>query len=144
VSSEHEDTGFPFMGLSGEILEKILEHCLQSDLHQKPTEIVGLGRCRLVPHRKPPVHRPRIPLVSRGWLCLVLVVPSPVRPGPGDGAPGPSARVAQELYLPKSWTDDRDRCREVGVPHDVAVATNQAVRGDARTFRDDILAGYAP
>jgi SRSO17 transposase len=34
-----------------------------------------------------------------------------------------SARGARwltgELYLPKSWTDDRDRCREAGVPDDV-------------------------
>jgi SRSO17 transposase len=29
------------------------------------------------------------------------------------------ALVDRELYLPKSWTDDRDRCREAGVPDDV-------------------------
>ena len=31
---------------------------------------------------------------------------------------GPKGRalVDRELYLPKSWTDDRDRCREAGVP----------------------------
>ena len=38
---------------------------------------------------------------------------------------GPKGRalVDRELYLPKSWTDDRDRCREAGVPDDVQFAT---------------------
>jgi SRSO17 transposase len=27
--------------------------------------------------------------------------------------------VDRELYLPQSWTEDRDRCREAGVPDDV-------------------------
>ncbi len=30
-----------------------------------------------------------------------------------------SACIAMRLYLPESWTADRDRCREVGVPDDV-------------------------
>jgi SRSO17 transposase len=105
------------------------------------------------------------------------------------------ALIDRELYLPKSWTDDRDRCREAGVPDDVqfaaktelaramvgraldagvpaawvtadeaygrdgkfrawleqrrigyvvAVAANQAVRGDAGTSRADVLAAHAP
>jgi SRSO17 transposase len=29
----------------------------------------------------------------------------------------------RELYLPKSWTDDRDRCRQAGIPDDVQFAT---------------------
>jgi SRSO17 transposase len=33
------------------------------------------------------------------------------------------ALVDRELYLPKSWTDDRDRCRQAGVPDDVQFAT---------------------
>src|SRR5580693_1715524 len=33
------------------------------------------------------------------------------------------ALVDRELYLPKSWTDDRDRCRAAGVPDDVQFAT---------------------
>jgi SRSO17 transposase len=33
------------------------------------------------------------------------------------------ALVDRELYLPKSWTGDRDRCREAGVPDDVQFAT---------------------
>ena len=38
---------------------------------------------------------------------------------------GPEGRalVDRELYLPKSWTEDRDRCREAGVPDDVQFAT---------------------
>ena len=31
--------------------------------------------------------------------------------------------VDRELYLPKSWTDDRDRCRQAAVPDDVQFAT---------------------
>jgi SRSO17 transposase len=30
------------------------------------------------------------------------------------------------LYLPQSWTDDRDRCRAAGIPDDVAFATKPA------------------
>ena len=33
------------------------------------------------------------------------------------------ALVDRELYLPKSWTEDPDRCREAGVPADVQFAT---------------------
>jgi SRSO17 transposase len=38
-------------------------------------------------------------------------------------APKGRALVDRELYLPKSWTDDRDRCREAGVPDDVQFAS---------------------
>jgi SRSO17 transposase len=33
------------------------------------------------------------------------------------------ALVDRELYLPVSWTDDRDRCREAGIGDDVSFAT---------------------
>ena len=33
------------------------------------------------------------------------------------------ALIDRELYLPKSWTEDRDRCRAAGVPDDVEFAT---------------------
>jgi SRSO17 transposase len=110
-------------------------------------------------------------------------------------SPKGRALIDRELYLPRSWTDDRDRCREAGVPDDVqfaskpelarlmlgraldagvpaawvtadeaygkdgkfrdfleqrrisyvvAVAANQAVRGDAGTSRADVLAAHAP
>jgi len=39
-------------------------------------------------------------------------------------APGGSrALIDRELYLPESWTGDRDRCREAGIGDDVAFAT---------------------
>ncbi len=34
-------------------------------------------------------------------------------------SPKGRALVDRELYLPKSWMEDRDRCREAGVPDDV-------------------------
>jgi SRSO17 transposase len=33
------------------------------------------------------------------------------------------ALIDRELYLPQSWTDDRDRCRAAGIPDDVGFAT---------------------
>lgn len=33
------------------------------------------------------------------------------------------ALIDRELYLPASWTDDRDRCRAAGVPDEVGFAT---------------------
>jgi SRSO17 transposase len=33
------------------------------------------------------------------------------------------ALIDRELYLPQSWTDDRDRCRRAHIPDDVAFAT---------------------
>jgi SRSO17 transposase len=38
-------------------------------------------------------------------------------------SPTGRALIDRELYLPKSWTEDRDRCREAGVPDDVAFAS---------------------
>ena len=38
-------------------------------------------------------------------------------------SPKGRALIDRELYLPKSWTDDRDRCREAGVPDDVQFAS---------------------
>ena len=36
---------------------------------------------------------------------------------------GSRALIDRELYLPKKWTDDRDRCRAAGIGDDVAFAT---------------------
>jgi SRSO17 transposase len=33
------------------------------------------------------------------------------------------ALIDRELYLPKSWTEDRDRCREAGIPDETEFAT---------------------
>ena len=47
-------------------------------------------------------------------------------------SPKGRALVDRELYLPKSWTDDRDRCREAGVPDDVQFASKtELARADA-------------
>jgi SRSO17 transposase len=105
------------------------------------------------------------------------------------------ALIDRELYLPRSWTEDRDRCRQAAVPDEVqfaakpglarlmlgraldagvpaawvtadeaygrdgkfrawleqrrigyvvAVAGNQAIRGDAGISRADVLAAHAP
>lgn len=33
------------------------------------------------------------------------------------------ALIDRELYIPKSWTDDRERCRAAGIPDEVPFAT---------------------
>lgn len=38
-------------------------------------------------------------------------------------APGGHALVDRELYLPRCWVDDKQRCRAAGIPGDVAFAT---------------------
>jgi SRSO17 transposase len=38
-------------------------------------------------------------------------------------APAGRALIDRELYLPKSWTDDRDRCRKANIGDDVVFAT---------------------
>jgi SRSO17 transposase len=37
------------------------------------------------------------------------------------------ALIDRELYLPQSWTTDRDRCRAAGIPDEVAFATKPAL-----------------
>jgi SRSO17 transposase len=41
----------------------------------------------------------------------------------GYAAPRGHALIDRELYLPKSWTDDRDRCAGAGIPATVTFAT---------------------
>jgi len=53
-----------------------------------------------------------------------------------DNDPGNpfSCMLASDLYVPKSWADDRDRCREAGIPDDMdylpkwQIAINQVMR----------------
>ena len=42
------------------------------------------------------------------------------------------ALIDRALYLPKSWTDDRDRCRAAHVPDDVSFATKPALAREKR------------
>lgn len=52
--------------------------------------------------------------------------------------------VDRELYLPKSWAEDRDRCREAGVPDEVGFATKPelAMRMIARALDAQVPAGW--
>lgn len=38
-------------------------------------------------------------------------------------SPRSRALIDRELYLPKEWTCDRERCRQAGIPDDVKMAT---------------------
>jgi len=38
-----------------------------------------------------------------------------------------SLPMAYQLYLPKSWSDDPDRCAQVGVPEDIGFQTKQQI-----------------
>ena len=42
-------------------------------------------------------------------------------------APAGHALIDRELYVPRSWTADRDRCRAAGIPDQVAFATKPAL-----------------
>ena len=33
------------------------------------------------------------------------------------------ALIDRELYLPRSWTEDRERCREAGIPEETEFAS---------------------
>lgn len=53
--------------------------------------------------------------------------------------------IDRALYLPKSWTDDRERCRAAGVPDTVVFATKvtQARRMLTRALDDGVPARWA-
>src|SRR5215213_9710902 len=42
-------------------------------------------------------------------------------------APRGHALIDRELYLPKSWTDDEERCTEAGIPADIEFLTKPAL-----------------
>jgi len=54
------------------------------------------------------------------------------------------ALVDRELYLPKCWTDEKDRLAEAGVPEEVEFATKPALarRMLRRTFNSDLQASW--
>lgn len=56
-------------------------------------------------------------------------------------APAGYAFIDRELYLPKAWTDNPDRCAAAGVPDDVAFATKPAL---ARAMIDRALDAATP
>ncbi|MEU1391455.1 IS701 family transposase, partial [Nonomuraea sp. NPDC005730] len=51
------------------------------------------------------------------------------------------ALIDAELYLPRSWTDERDRCARAGIPADVPFATKPAL---ARTMLVRVLQAGVP
>ena len=51
------------------------------------------------------------------------------------------APVAGRLYLPQSWTDDRARCKTVGVPEDIPFATKPTIAVD---LLEDLLRDGIP
>ena len=59
-------------------------------------------------------------------------------------SPRGRALIDRELYLPKSWTGDRDRCDKAGVPEDVEFATKpeQGVAMLARAHAAGVLTGW--
>lgn len=54
------------------------------------------------------------------------------------------ALVDRELYLPKCWTEDEDRCAEAGIPEDVEFVTKPALARQMlrRTFHSDLQASW--
>lgn len=59
-------------------------------------------------------------------------------------APAGRTFIDRELYLPKAWTDDRDRCAEAGIGPEVEFATKPelAVRMLLRTLDAEVPAGW--
>jgi SRSO17 transposase len=53
--------------------------------------------------------------------------------------------IDRELYLPKSWTGDRDRCREAAIPDEVEFATKTVLAQEmlARALDAGVPAGWA-
>jgi SRSO17 transposase len=60
------------------------------------------------------------------------------------GTQAGDAPIDRELYLPRSWTQDPDRCRAVGVPDQVAFATKPALatRRLTRALDAGVVAGW--
>jgi SRSO17 transposase len=50
----------------------------------------------------------------------------------------------RELYLPKEWTEDRERCRRAGIPDERAFATKPALAQQMleRTFEAGVVLGW--
>ena len=52
--------------------------------------------------------------------------------------------IDRELYLPKTWTEDRERCRQAGIPDDVefAIKPELAMRMLDRALNAGVSAGW--
>jgi SRSO17 transposase len=50
----------------------------------------------------------------------------------------------RELYLPKEWTDDRERCRSAGIPDERAFATKPTLAQQmlSRAFEDGVVLAF--
>ncbi|WP_329262569.1 IS701 family transposase [Actinoallomurus sp. NBC_01490] len=59
-------------------------------------------------------------------------------------SPRGRALIDRELYLPKEWTDDRDRCRQAGIGDEVRFATKPALARNmiARTVEAGMPFGW--
>ena len=59
-------------------------------------------------------------------------------------SPWGHALIDRELYLPKSWIDDRTRCEEAGIPADTTFATKPTIarRMLQRAFDDGLPASW--
>jgi hypothetical protein len=59
-------------------------------------------------------------------------------------SPGGHALIDRELYVPESWTGDRDRCRSAGIPDGVEFTTKprQAMAMLERAFDADVAFGW--
>src|SRR5205814_9974132 len=71
-------------------------------------------------------------LPDRG-VCVLRVAPYVSRLG--------RVLIDRELYLPASWTDDRDRCRAAYIPDEVGFATKPA---QAKVMLERVLAAGGP
>jgi SRSO17 transposase len=59
----------------------------------------------------------------------------------GYASPGGHALIDRELYLPRSWTADPDRCRAAGIPEDTGFATKPQL---ARRMIERAIAAGVP
>jgi SRSO17 transposase len=59
-------------------------------------------------------------------------------------SPAGRSLIDRELYLPKTWTEDRERCRQAGIPDDVEFATKPelAMRMLDRALDAGVPAGW--
>jgi SRSO17 transposase len=106
--------------------EFLSQHCWDHDLMQDKLQHIvrdehaGTNSILILDETSDVKKGDKTPGVQRQWCgsvgkkenCIVTVHIAYAR----DGF---HALIDGELYLPKSWSDDRDRCREAGIPEDM-------------------------